>query len=86
MSLNLLEKYRAEILATLIALILILAGIFFPLFIPDQLPMAPAGFEDATWFKQLIQMLFIGMGVLCFIWLIVINKFIRKTKKSDLVY
>ncbi|MFW9855615.1 MAG: hypothetical protein ACFFFG_11170 [Candidatus Thorarchaeota archaeon] len=86
MSLNLLEKYRIEILATLIALILILAGIFLPFFLPDQLPMAPAGFEDATWFKQLIQVLFIGMGVLCFIWLIVINRFIRKSKKSDLVY
>jgi hydrogenase-4 membrane subunit HyfE len=86
MSLNLLEKYRTEVLATLIALVLILTGLFLPLFLTDQLPMAPSGFEDATWFKQMIQVLFVGMGVLCFIWLIVINRFIRKSRKSDIVY
>lgn len=84
--LNLLKKYRTELFATLIALILILTGLVLPSLLPDQITLAPPGFEDATWLKQMIQVLFVGMGVLSFIWLIVINRFIRKTNKSDIIY
>ena len=81
-----LEKFRTEIIGALAALVLICAGLIIPLFIPDQLSQAPPGYEDATWVKNLISLLLIGMGILCFLWLFVIHRYILRKSKKDYMY
>ncbi len=81
-----LEKYRTGLIGTLAALVLICAGLIIPLFIPDQLSQAPPGYEDATWIKTLISLLLIGMGILCFTWLVVIHQHISRKSKKDYMY
>ncbi|MFX0015762.1 MAG: hypothetical protein ACFFB2_01195 [Promethearchaeota archaeon] len=81
-----LERFRTEIIGGLAALILILAGLFIPTLIPDQLARAPPGYEDATWIKNLISILLIGMGILCFVWLVIIHRFIFHKSKKDYMY
>jgi hypothetical protein len=79
-------KYKTEFIAGIAAIIMILSGLFIPTLIPDKFPNAPPGFQDTTWLKLLITCLFIGMGVLFFTWLVVIQKFIVRSNKSDLLY
>ncbi|MFX0173358.1 MAG: hypothetical protein ACFE9L_15805 [Candidatus Hodarchaeota archaeon] len=86
MSFRLFEKYRTEFFATVIAIIMIIAGLYIPTIIPDQLTRAPPGFEDTTWIKTLIAVILIGMGLLCFIWLVVIHRFIARKSKKDYMY
>ncbi|UCG02068.1 MAG: hypothetical protein JSW11_21050 [Candidatus Heimdallarchaeota archaeon] len=83
-----LEKHRTEVIGALAALVLISAGLIVPLYIPDQLPedQAPPGFEDTTWIKNLISLLLIGMGILCFAWLFVIHRYIMRKSKKDYMY
>jgi len=81
-----LVKFRTEIIGGVIALVMIVTGLIIPFFIPDQLPSAPQGFEDATWIKTLISLLFIGMGILCFVWLVIIHRFILRRSKKDYMY
>jgi len=81
-----LEKYRTEIIGLIAALILISAGLIIPSFIPDQIARAPPGFEDATWIKNLISILLIGMGILCFTWLFVIHRHILRKSKKEYMY
>ncbi len=87
---RLFEKYRTEIFGMFAALILILAGFFIPSFIPDELIEQEEGnllgFQDATWFKTMITVLFIGMGILCFVWLVVINRLIVHRSKKEYMY
>ena len=83
--LNFFEKYRTDIMGLIIALILILAGLLLPQYIPDN-PNAPAGFQDATWVRTIVSLLLIGMGVVSLFWLIVIHRFMLRRKKKDLLY
>jgi len=80
-----LEKYRTEIIGGIAALVLISAGLIIPSFLPDQI-RAPPGYTDATWFKNLISLLLIGMGILCFVWLFVIHRHILRKSKKDYMY
>lgn len=86
---RLLEKNRTVLFATLIALILIIAGLIIPTFLPDE----RSGFEDApfflrdiTWVKPLIAILFIGMGVLSWLWIVIIQNYFLGKEKKDYVY
>ena len=81
-----IEKFRTEIIGAIVALVLISAGLIIPYFIPDQLSSAPPGFEDTTWIKTLISVLLIGMGILCFAWLVLIQKYISQKSKKDYLY
>ncbi|MFX1282469.1 MAG: hypothetical protein ACFFB5_02395 [Promethearchaeota archaeon] len=81
-----LERFRTEIIAGAIALVMIATGLILPFFIPDQLPSSPQGFEDAAWIKTLISLLFIGMGIVCFVWLVIIQRFILRRSKKDYMY
>jgi hydrogenase-4 membrane subunit HyfE len=80
------QKHKTELIGLLAALVLICAGLIIPLYIPDQLPRAPPGYDDATWIKNLISILLIGMGILCFVWLFVINRHIIRRSKKDYMY
>ena len=82
---RLIENYRTEILGFLVAFVLISAGIIFPNFIPDQVN-APPGFQDTTWIKNLISYLLIGMGLVCFFWLVIIHRFMVHKSKKDYMY
>lgn len=86
MSFRLFEKYRTEFLASIIAIVMIVAGLYIPTLIPQQLTRAPPGFKDTTWIKNMITILFIGMGLLCFTWLVVIHRFILRKSKKDYMY
>ncbi len=81
-----IEKFRTQIIGALVALVLISAGLIIPFYIPDQLSSAPPGFEDTTWIKTLISVLLIGMGILCFAWLVLIERYISQKSKKDYVY
>ncbi|MFX1516697.1 MAG: hypothetical protein ACFFC6_10330 [Promethearchaeota archaeon] len=83
-----LEKHKTELIGGLAALVLISAGLIIPLYIPDQLTedQAPPGFRDTTWIKNLISLLLIGMGILCFAWLFVIQRHITRRSKKDYTY
>jgi hydrogenase-4 membrane subunit HyfE len=83
---RLFDKHKTELIGLLAALVLIFSGLIIPLFIPDQLPQAPPGYEDATWVKNLISLLLIGMGILCFAWLFVIHRHIVRRSKKDYLY
>lgn len=83
------EKYRTEFFGMIAALVLISAGFFIPTFIPDELIEEEGnlqGFQDATWFKTMITVLFIGMGILCFVWLVVIHRLIVHRSKKEYLY
>ncbi|MFW9906098.1 MAG: hypothetical protein ACFFFH_17375 [Candidatus Thorarchaeota archaeon] len=82
------EKHKTELIGALAALVLISAGLIIPLYIPDRLPadQAPSGFQDTTWIKNLISLLLIGMGILCFAWLFVIQQYITRRSKKDYMY
>ena len=82
---RLIERYRTEILGLFTALILISAGLILPSFIPDQVN-APTGFEDTTWIRSLISFLLIGMGIVSFIWLVIIHQFMVHKSKKDYMY
>ncbi|MHA2225528.1 MAG: hypothetical protein ACXAC8_10015 [Candidatus Hodarchaeales archaeon] len=81
-----LEKYRTEILGALAAVIMICTGLILPNYLPDQFPNAPPGFEDATWVKMIITVLLVGMGILSFTWLVVIQRIITRGSKKDYMY
>ncbi|MHA1971798.1 MAG: hypothetical protein ACTSW1_02325 [Candidatus Hodarchaeales archaeon] len=81
-----LLKYRTEFIAALIALIFIMVGILIPFILPDEFAKAPPGFSETTWFKTMISVLFIGMGVVSFFWLFVIHRFILRKSKKDYMY
>ncbi|MFX0086112.1 MAG: hypothetical protein ACFFAU_10570 [Candidatus Hodarchaeota archaeon] len=83
---RLLEKFRTEIMAIFIAISLIASGLIAPAFIPDEFPDALPGFRDTTWLKAMISVLFIGMGLVSFIWLVVIHRFILHKSKKDYMY
>jgi hypothetical protein len=83
---RLLEKYRTELFATLIALVLIIAGLIIPIFIPNERPGNPPGFEDTTWIKTLISTLLIGMGIVSWFWLIIIQRYFMGKSKEDYLY
>jgi len=78
-------RYRLEVFAVLIATVLIITGLLIPIYMPDEVVLA-IGVQDTAWIKAIISVLFIGLGMVCFIWLIVINRVIRRTNKSDLLY
>lgn len=80
-----LEKYRTEIMGFLVGIVLILAGLIFPQFIPDN-PSGPPGFQDATWLRSLISLLLIGMGIVSFLWLFIIHRFMLRRRKKDIIY
>ncbi len=82
---KLIERYRTEILGLLAALVLIMAGLIFPSFIPDQID-APPGFQDMTWVRTLISYLLIGMGLVSFFWLVIIHRFMVHRSKKDYMY
>jgi hypothetical protein len=82
---NFFQKYRTEIMGLLVALVLISAGLILPQFIPDN-PNAPSGFQDATWVRTLVSLLLIGMGIVSFLWLVLIHRFMLRRKKKDLLY
>ncbi|MHA1975644.1 MAG: hypothetical protein ACW98F_10150 [Candidatus Hodarchaeales archaeon] len=82
---RLIEHYRTEILGLLAALVLISAGLIFPNFIPDQVN-APPGFQDTTWIKTMISALLIGMGLVSFVWLVIIHRFMVHKSKKDYMY
>lgn len=81
-----IEKFRTQIIGALAALVLISAGLIIPFYIPDQLSSAPPGFEDTTWIKTLISVLLIGMGILCFAWLVLIERYISQKSRKDYMY
>ena len=82
---RILEKFRTEILGLLAGLILIISGLALPNYMPDTVP-GPPGFQDAEWLKQLLSALLIGMGIVSFIWLIIIHRFIARKSKKDYLY
>jgi len=81
-----LGEFKTEFIATMVAIIFILAGLFIPEILPDTFPFAALGFQDATWFKNLISVLLIGMGIVAFVWLVVIHRFILRKSKKDYMY
>lgn len=74
-----IEKFRTEFLATIIALIFIIAGLMSPSFIPE-------GTYSSELIKPFIAVLLIGTGVVCFIWLVVIQRFLVHKSKKDYMY
>ena len=78
---RLLLKYRTEILGFMVALVFIVTGLVWPTFIPDQLYD-----QDSTWFKNMISVLLIGQGIMCFLWLVLIHRFILHGSKKDYMY
>ncbi|WP_455143001.1 hypothetical protein [Candidatus Hodarchaeum mangrovi] len=81
-----LGEFKTEFVATLIAIIFIIAGLMIPEILPDTFPFAVPGFQDTTWFKTIISVLLIGMGVVAFVWLVVIHRFILRKSKKDYMY
>jgi hypothetical protein len=80
-----LERFRTEILGLLAGSILIISGLLLPNYMPDTIP-GPPGFQDAEWLKQLLSALLIGMGVVCFLWLVIIHRFIAHKSKKEYMY
>jgi len=78
---RLLLKYRTEILGLMIAIVFIVTGLVWPTFIPDQLHG-----QDSTWFKSMISLLLIGMGIVSFSWLVIIHRFILRKSKKEYMY
>lgn len=81
-----LAEFKTEFIASILAIIFILAGLLIPAILPDTLPFAAPGFQDTTWFKTLISVLLIGMGLVAFVWLVVIHRFILRKSKKDYMY
>lgn len=81
-----LIRFRTGILGAIAALVMICLGLIVPSIIPDQLASAPPGYEDATWIKNLLSILLIGMGILFFVWLVLINRIISHKSKKDYMY
>jgi hypothetical protein len=82
---RIIEKFRTEILGFLAALFLITTGLLLPNFMSDTIP-GPPGFQDAEWVKQLLSALLIGMGIVSFVWLVIIHRFIVHKSKKDYMY
>jgi hypothetical protein len=82
---RIIERYRTELIGGFAAIVLIIAGLVVPNFIPDD-PTAPSGFQDATWIRTLMSLLLIGMGVVSFVWLVVIHRFIARKSKKEFMY
>ena len=78
---RLLSRFRTEILGLLVAFVFIATGLIWPTLIPDELYG-----RDSTWFKNLLSGLLIGMGVVCFLWLVIIHRFISHKSKKDYMY
>ena len=76
-----LLKFRTEILGLMVALVFIAAGLVWPTFIPEQLYG-----QDSTWFKEIISVLLIGMGIVSFLWLVLIHRFIVHKSKKEYMY
>jgi hypothetical protein len=73
-------------MAFVIAIVLIGSGLIIPTFIPDEFSQSVPGFEDASWIKAIISMLLIGMGIVSFIWLVIIHRFMMHKSKKDYMY
>ncbi len=82
---RIIEKYRTEIIGLLAGSFLIITGLLLPSYMPDTIP-GPPGFQDAGWVKQLLSALLIGMGIVSFVWLIIIHRFIARKSKKDYMY
>ena len=80
-----LLKYRTEIIGLMIAIVFISTGLVWPTLIPDQTSGIP-GFQDSTWLRNMISVLLIGMGVVSFLWLVIIHRFILRKSKKDYMY
>ena len=78
---RLLLKFRTEILGLMVASVFIATGLIWPTLIPDQLYG-----QDSSWFKSLISGLLIGMGVISFLWLVIIHRFISHKSKKEYLY
>ena len=78
---RLLLRFRTEILGLLVAIIFIATGLIWPTLIPDELYG-----RDSTWFKNLLSGLLIGMGIVCFFWLVIIHRFISRKSKKEYMY
>ncbi len=83
---RILERYRTEIMAFSIALVLIISGLIIPTFIPNEFESPVPGFRDASWLKTIISVLLIGMGIISFLWLVIIHRFIVHKSKKDYMY
>ena len=84
-----IQKYQTELVGIFVALLLISVGLIIPTFIPDQIDVSdqfPEAFEDLTYLKTFITFLLIGLGILCFAWLVIIQRFILHKSKKDYVY
>ncbi len=81
-----LVRFRTEILGAIVALVMICLGLIVPSIIPDQLSSAPPGYEDATWIKNFLSILLIGMGILFFVWIVLIHRIIFHKSKKDYMY
>ncbi|NHJ00913.1 MAG: hypothetical protein EAX86_02170 [Candidatus Heimdallarchaeota archaeon] len=81
-----LQRNRTEFFGSIAAFILIITGVIFPFFIPNQLfedlPIIP----DATWFKISLSFLMIGMGIVLFFYLFIIHRYYVKKRKMDYIY
>ena len=81
-----LQRNRTEFFGGIGALILISTGLIFPFLIPNQLfedlPIIP----DATWFKTILAVLMIGMGLVLFFYLFIIHRYYVRGHKKDYVY
>ncbi len=83
---RILERYRTEIIAFIIALIFIISGLIIPSFLPDELDNTIPGLPTASWLKPIISVLLIGMGIISFVWLVIIHRFIMHKSKKDYMY
>ncbi len=83
---RMLERYRTEIIAFVIALVLIISGLIIPTFIPEEFDNSIPGFQDASWLRTIISVLLIGMGIISFLWLVIIHRFIVHKSKKDYMY
>ena len=83
---RILERYRTEIIAFIIALIFIISGLIIPTFIPAEFDNSIPGFQDASWLRTIISVLLIGMGIISFLWLVIIRQFMTHKSKKDYMY
>lgn len=83
---RILERYRTEIIAFIIALVLIISGLIIPTFMPKEFDNSIPGFQDASWLRTIISVLLIGMGIISFLWLVIIRRFMMHKSKKDYMY
>ena len=74
---RLIGKFRTEFIATIIALIFIVAGLISPSFIPV---------DEYNFIRPTISVLLIGVGVVCFVWLVILQRYLVHQSKKDYMY